>query len=359
MVLRLIIGLTFLAASVGYESPSLGAPPNDRSSDAGVKPRGNRLLGVSVTEGAVGFDAAFAQAKSAGLQFIELAQQWDEIERKPGEFDSPYLKIANQAYPALNTSIVLSINPIDTTNLRVPKWLTGRSFDDPQFIRAFNRFVDFILDGLSDANIVVVSIGNEVDVWLGDDAKKWKQYARFAASVRKHIKSRRPKAAVGVKMTWPAIVSKNKNRAKAVNRSADAIMATYYPLNDDFTVRAPTVVGHELGQLVSQADGKPVFLLETGYPSGADNQSSPQQQADFIDAIFSAWDQHADVVKMVNFVWLHDMSNEEVKTMTQYYAVDTPAFSSFLATLGLKTRQGEAKPAFERVKHSAKVRGWK
>jgi hypothetical protein len=334
-------------------------PHHNNTGAIDVKPRGKRLLGFGVTEGSVGYEVAFGEAKAAGIQFVELAQQWDEVELSPGKFKSPFLKIANEFYPASNTSVVLSINPIDTSNLRVPKYLVGKPFDNVEVIREFNQFVDFVFAGLPDATIIAVSIGNEVDGWLADDAQKWSQYARFVAAVSKHIKTTHPDIPIGVKTTWPAIVNAQKSEIGAVNRVAGAIMVTYYPLNDDFTVRPPTVVGNELNQLVQIAGDKPVFLLETGYPSGSDNKSSEQQQAEFIEAIFAAWDQHADSIQMINFVWLYDMSKADVKSMTKYYALKTPAFASFLATLGLKTHEGKDKQAFASVKNYAEVRGWK
>ena len=48
--------------------------------------RGERLLGIGINEGSIGFDKAFPVAQSTGMQFVELPQQWDEIEPKPGKF---------------------------------------------------------------------------------------------------------------------------------------------------------------------------------------------------------------------------------------------------------------------------------
>lgn len=351
------MGIVLLSGCSDAQVPKV-SPQHSNSEAIDVIPRGKRLLGFGVTEGAVGYEVAFGHAKTAGIQFVELAQQWDEVEVSPGKFKSPFLKIANAFYPASDTSIVLSINPIDTSSLRIPQHLRDKSFDNEELIGSFNQFVDFVFDGLPDAKIIAVSIGNEVDGWLGDDARKWSQYARFVATVSEHIRTTHPGIPVGVKTTWSAIVDERKSEIGAMNQLADAVMVTYYPLNNDFTVRSPNVVGNELDQLVQIAGDKPVHILEAGYPSGRDNKSSEQQQAEFIDAIFAAWDEHVDSIQMVNFVWLCDMSKAEVKAMTKYYSVKTPAFASFLATLGLLTYEGKDKQAFLRVKECAKLRGW-
>ncbi len=302
---------------------------------------------------------AFSDAKSAGVQFIEIPQQWDEVETEPEKYNSPFLKMANVVYPRFNTSIVLSINPIDTSVLRIPTWLLGKRFDDETVISEFCQFVDFVFAGLPNATVIAVSIGNEVDQWLADDPEKWTQYVTFMTAVRDHIRLTRPNLPVGVKTTWSSTLSIYRREIQDINRNTDALMITYYPLNQDFTVRLPNVVPSDLEQVIRLADGKPVYLLETGYPSGSKNQSSEEKQAEFIDTVFSTWDQHADTIKLVNFVWLHDLSPMEVAAMTQYYSVKNPAFASFIGTLGLKTYDGKAKAAFSHVKERAAERGWK
>ncbi len=127
----------------------------------------------------------------------------------------------HRASPAAGTAIVLSINPIDTSTLRVPPRFADRPFDDPVLIRDFNKFVDFVLAGVPNATIAAVSIGNEIDGWLADDPKKWSQYARFFAAVREHIKETRPDVPIGVKTTWTAAVRSHKVRVQAINANAD------------------------------------------------------------------------------------------------------------------------------------------
>ena len=74
--------------------------------------------------------------------------------------------------------------------------------------------------------------------------------------------------------------------------------------------------------------------------------------------MFEAWDKYAVEIPMINFVWLHDMSTNEVEAMTEYYAVKTPAFASFLASLGLRTHGGKDKPAFAQLKQCLLDRQW-
>lgn len=364
--MREIVSIRFLLLIALVSSPGCDrAPVRPESRENGdpkvrdMKPRGQRLLGCGVTEGSIGYEAAFGHAKSVGIQFVELAQQWDEVEVSPGKFRSPFLKIANAFYAANDTSIVLSINPIDTTALRVPKHLQGKPLDSPEVIRSFIGFVDFVFEALPDLKVIAVSLGNEVDGWLAGDPKSWERYSGFVDAVSEHIRKTRPGIPIGVKATWASIVKDRKRELEALNQRTDAVMVTYYPLNPDFTVRQPSVVGEEIDRLVKIAGGKPVLLLETGYPCGIENASSERQQAEFVEEIFTAWDRHSESLRMVNFVWLCDMSRADVAAMTKYYSVQAPAFASFLSTLGLRTHDGKAREAFLRLESSATSRGWK
>ncbi|QDV85884.1 hypothetical protein TBK1r_49010 [Stieleria magnilauensis] len=54
---------------------------------------------------------------------MELLQQWRGVEREPGKYGSEYAALAHQAYPAPDTAVVLSLQPIDTNSHRVSKLL--------------------------------------------------------------------------------------------------------------------------------------------------------------------------------------------------------------------------------------------
>ena len=60
----------------------------------------------------------------------------------------------------------------------------------------------------------------------------------------------------------------------------------------------------------------------------------------------------------MNFVWLHDLSDEEIAALTAYYGQTTPTFASFLGSLGLKTHDGRPKAALKRLEREAAARGW-
>lgn len=323
-----------------------------------VVERGTRLLGIGVNEGSIGFDKAFPVAQKSGIQFVELPQQWDEIEPKPGKYTSQWLDIANAYYPQVGVRLVISLNPIDTTSWRVPEDLRGKPIDHPKVIARYKKAVDYVLSRLPDTKLVAFSIGNEIDGVLGANAARWSQYERFFKATADYVRRKIPDVPVGAKAMLPSAIGDLRQEVQAVNQHADALFLTYYPLNSDFSVKPPRVVHDDISTVVKISAGKPIYLLEAGYPSSPHLGSSQQRQAEFIQEIFKVWDQHHAQVRAVNFIWLHDISTAEVNTYQKYYGVNARSFGEYLGTLGLRTHNGKDKRAFQILRREATARGW-
>lgn len=137
--------------------------------------------------------------KTAGIQFIELPQQWDEVETAPGKYESEFAAMANEVYPALDTAIVLSLNPIDTNALRIPEHLKDTRWDSPERIDAFCKWVDWTLAQLPDATIQAIAVGNEVDGWFVSHPDELAGYTTFFNAVADHIRTNHPNIPIGVK----------------------------------------------------------------------------------------------------------------------------------------------------------------
>jgi len=95
-----------------------------------------------------------------------------------------------------------------------------------------------------------------------------------------------------------------------LRQHSDSVGISYYPLDND-RVQSAGRVAAEFGDPVGRYGDRPLVFLQLGYPSGyfsADIDpeldrgevvpaldSSEQLQADFVDAVFEAWDRYAEV----------------------------------------------------------------
>jgi len=331
------------------------------SGGGAVVPRGARSFGLAVGAAEDGdYDGAFGKARAIGMDVTSLSLGWDDIEVSPGVFANPFLAIAEAYYPPSGTGVVLAISPIDTNVLRVPADLQGLAFDDPAVIARFDALMDWVFTQIPTLDVPMLSIGNEVDVWLGTDATLWSQYTNFFTTVRAHIASVRPGLPVGVKATWSGLTGAAKDFLSDLNAATDAVLVTYYPLQFDFTVLPTTAVADDFDELCALYPGRPIEFLEFGAPSSALLGSSDLVQAAFVDALFSSWDDHADQIPLAFVDWQTDVSPAQLSQFEAYYGSSDPNFLAFFGTLGLRTWPGAGtdKPAWTALSAELALRGW-
>jgi hypothetical protein len=244
--------------------------------------------------------------------------------------------------------------------MHLPKVLSKKRYDDPDVIARFNRLMDAILAAIPNLDVNFLSIGNEVDLGFANDKKLWKQYRVFYRGTKDFVKKRKPDWKVGIAMTLYGLTQQRKELAQTLNRHSDIILVSYYPINSDFTVKDPRVVGEEMGAVVKAYPHRTIYFSEAGYPSSPVLGSSEERQSEFVREVFKAWDAHASQIRYLAFSWLTDSSPAALDFFAKYYSLADNKFREYLRTLGLRTNPGHGtdKPAFVALKAEAKARGW-
>ncbi|MFV2056360.1 MAG: hypothetical protein ACC707_07815, partial [Thiohalomonadales bacterium] len=229
-----------------------------------------------------------------------------------------------------------------------------------------DRFIDFINHIKSRTPTITyssVSIGNEIDGYLGTDNQAWNNYKTFVDNVIPRIKPIFGNTVpIGVKATYDGILDPARQpNIIALNQNTDVAMLTYYPLKADFTVRDPADVTDDFQNMVdilSPTGTKKIFLMEVGYPSATVCNSSISKQNNFYKNMFTAWDTHAETIEAVEIVWLTDIDQTTVDEYTQFYGVSAPAFVGYLASLGITNDDATNKPAFDTIRTATLNRKW-
>jgi len=324
-----------------------------------VQQKGDRFLAIAINESpGLDFSKAFRMSKSAGIQTVELALPWDEVERAPGKYRNIFPGIANSFYPANGVRVALELNPIDTNNLRMPADLRGKSFDDPDVMKRYKATLKWVFEQMPNTSFSSLAIGNEIDATLLNQKDKWERYSRFFAEAASYARELRPGLFVGAKATASGLLGDARQYARNLNARTDIVMVTYYPLKPDFTVSEPASLEEMIAGLTNIYPLKQIYFMELGYPSASENNSSETKQAAFVKHAFQVWDRHSSHVRFINFVWLCDRSSSEIKHYEKYYRLSDKKFLSYLASLGLCRADGSVKPAFQTLVTEAKSRGW-
>ncbi|NOU48340.1 MAG: T9SS type A sorting domain-containing protein [Bacteroidales bacterium] len=324
----------------------------------------NNIIGVDITlpqNSTYTYDSALISCYNFGTRQIGLHFLWKSgLETTPGVFTFTNLDIANAYYPYFNVQVDLNIDPIETNILELPTDLVNRTFDDIVVIDRFKILLDSVFNHIPDLQLSSLVIGSEIDAYLGTDQAKWTQYITFYREVAAYAKSLRPGLKVACEAMFTGLTGSAATYLQALNSNSDYIGVSYYPINNDFTVKSPTVAASDFSVVVDLYPAKPIFFYQLGYPSSSLCNSSEDKQAKFIEQVFQSWDTYHENIKMIDFTWLHDWSAEAVNYWSDYYGISDTAFIGFLGSIGLRNWDGNGsdKQAFIELKCQAKQRGY-
>jgi hypothetical protein len=339
--------------------------------------RGNRNLGIDLLDitPASSFVNNIAEAKAAGANYMILSLGWNQIEpttpnncTTAGTYTDPSGALAtfNSLLPANNLKLSLSILPISTSINLMPSNLSATAFDNALVICRFQKMLTFVFAQIPNLTLSSIQFGNEIDAYSGATQNSfWTQYWGFFANASSAAKALRPGVKTSVVGTLLGAIGTSTNVLASgglaqIWNIADQVVVTYYPLNSNFTVRSPSVVSADISSLTSLYPNKTIFFNEVGYPSGsASDSSSEALQQQFIQAVFTAWDAHANQIQNMAFLRLNDLSPSSAQNLANSYGLGGNAsFVEYLQTLGLRTYSGQDKAAYSELKAQASSRNF-
>jgi hypothetical protein len=318
-----------------------------------------RSLGMAISSPEHGdFPSALGTAIAAGVTRVPLTFTWRNLEPEPNDYDDRNLAIAALVIPAMGASIDLAITPMVGSKLALPTDLNGKSFDDPQVIARYQELLDHVLSVLSDADVQLVLVGVEADVYLDDDPTAWDAYATFAADAADYVHLQQPGIEVGVQSSTYSRL-REPEKWKALDDVSDIIATSYYPL-DGLNVRDPSEIAGDFDALTALYPGRTIRIVESGFPASTSNGSSAELQADFIHALFAAWDEHADQIRSITLLFEYDYSPRQMDQLQQSAGDPHSAYVTLIGSMGLRywDDDGAPKPAWIALLQETEARGW-
>lgn len=300
------------------------------------------------------FGRMILDLRRMGVRAMYISHKWGDLEPAEGKRDLAKLIEGVKGLTSLGFVVQLTIQTLDTNNRTLPADLASEPFDSPR-MRA--RFASLLRDvaGHLHPGVRWVSLGNEVDIYLGEHRSELEPYARFVEEGRDVLRAAGCKALIGVTTTFDGLTTR-RALCDRLNRRMDCVPITYYPLGPGFAVRPVGDVARDLDRMEEAANGRPWLLQEAGYPAAPLLGSSEDRQAAFIDALFEAAAKHAGRLQMMNVFLLHDFGDALVDGFLKYYRLPDARFRAYLATLGLKQSDGTPRKAWARFE--AHTRAW-
>lgn len=314
---RSSLGLLFIAALAACTEDGFASG----ETQAEVLARGARVLAMDVGPAdGESLDTAVASAKAAGVTTVVLNYDWNQLEPAAFQYQSAKLLADNAFYSTAPhaMSVVLNIRPVAGPCRVVPPDLMNLAWSDPVMIARFSYLLIWIRGHLPNVTVRVMSIGTEIDshLALGD----YPAYKTFFEAARQNAKAQWGQSLqVGTAVTWDGLTSSAKQAAVLdLNERADRILYTYYGLTfgaDGFAVKDPyaATVADTYAAIYAidsnpKTRGRPVDLIEAGYPSSPALGSSEAKQRTFVSTMFGIWDVYSPRIGTVVFNWQTDLS---------------------------------------------------
>jgi len=345
-----------------------GSP--SESGTAGVDTFGEEMqvLSIAITlPNTNDYDHAFRLAHAAGMKTPgEITFYWDEVEERDSNgnisYSMPFLPVIKRYLNEFQMKPVITICPIETMESRVPQDLRALPFDDPKMQERFGGLIRWVYDETKDMQPLAVVIGNEFDVHLAQDQKKWGEFKNLYFSSYDLIHSLRgwEGVPVAIEPTFANLVGPNRQVLQDMNRKSDIIGVSYYPLKEG-QVEPLLAIKRDMDMLITLYPNKRIDFYQYGYPSSEFLGSSEEKQRAFIEETFEQWDRRKDKIRIITFTWLYDMDIEQVIENAVRTTGMEPdkSLTEFLGTLGLLRRNpGEEKPAFAELLKQARQRKW-
>jgi hypothetical protein len=289
-----------------------------------------------------------------GVRLFYCNFPWSVIEPMPGKFN-PYIFAGLPVLRKMGFTPAVTISTIDNVQRTVPYDLMTVPFNSPKMKARWDACLRFVAKNQSfHGNARWLSLGNDVDVYLGRHPAEADGYVEFIESGHDIVKSVAPTQLVGVTTTHDGARDRAALVAK-LQRKMDYVSMTYYPVDARFHVRPLTDLPGDFARMIGVAGSRQLFIQGFGCPADP-RISSEDLQAAYVRGMFEQLAKYGDKVAGVNWFLLADFNDIAVNGMAQYYQQDSLEFKEYLGTLGLKRTDGTARKAWNVFRELA--RNW-
>lgn len=300
--------------------------------------------------------------KELGLNFIVGITQW--LEPQPGQYtwtgkanDTFQEHLRELKQRGYQVSITFTNVHMDQKHL--PDYLKGRRFNDPYLLQRWREYLQAFLSRYG-SHIDYLNIGNEVNNYFGKHHDEWADYLEFLRLASDVIRRLEPRIKVGVVL----VEARREWFWNQIAPYCDHLAITYYTPCSAFG-KSPTAealdrnhdryFARTLNEALRIAGDKDVLITEIGCATHPDIDSSPELQAQFIEALFQWLDGKEDRILGMSWLaptdWPYEHTRKALQGFLDPAALQHEPFMKYLTSLGLRYEDGREKPGYAAFKN--------
>lgn len=246
---------------------------------------------------------------------------------------------------ALTIAVVDGLLDGRPDDLQDQEWGSDASKD------ALDASVDAAMDALGPA-LKFLAIGARVDRWIDareDDAGGLEELLAHAIERAREHPNAREDLLVGVGLSRQGALASG-GHAAALRALGNATMASLFPgLNDvpgGTPVPSPGSIALDLDAIDDVDPGRPVALVEVGYPSSTLVGGSDEAQGLFLDSLFEALGSRRASFPLIVVSRLHDLDDDACSAEGVDLDEEEELVLAYRCSTGVRDDDGDAKPAW-------------
>ncbi|HBH06455.1 MAG TPA: hypothetical protein DDX92_07615 [Flavobacteriales bacterium] len=282
-----------------------------------------------------------------GMGYLHSIYTWHDLDQiiSAGQLKThiDYIQHLKDDY---NFSFHLLLRNPSLTYNAVPAAYQGMTFEDKVLTNAFYDFSVAMTDSF--ANVLdYLTIGSESDVYFELHPGEMDEYINVLSDIADYVHTNYSHIKFATTLTLYHGVLDNDTLWQSTRAFSDMLSVTYWPLEQDFTVRSTAISDMPLviSELINAADGKPVIIKEAGLPTSPLSNSSEQLQAEFAKELFRNTID-IDQIELVGWDFLADYDQAAIDYWVNFQQIYTPEFRAYIGSLGLLDTLGNPKPAY-------------
>jgi len=240
----------------------------------------------------------------------------------------------------------------------LPAYLKGKRFNDPYFLERWEEYLEAFLPRYGNY-IDFLNIGNEVNNYFGKHYNEWKDYVEFFKRGSEVIRRLKPQINVGIVL----VEERREHFWKAVEPYCDHLAITYYtpcsmfgksPTAEALDKKSSKYFARLLDEAIRIAGKKKLLITEIGCATHPALDSSPELQAQFIEALFQWLPGKEGRILGISWLaaidWPYEGTKKALKGYLDPALLENEPFMRFLTSLGLRYQNGTKKPGYHAFK---------